>query len=110
MTMRRFRRADPEELTDAYVVETREARGQRWQRRGLVARAGTPPDVTWNALADGGAAWTNWLPTRGAAAEEMLAGHTHKTREAQRHPERAWYLVPAPEPPPPEARADIEAG
>jgi hypothetical protein len=77
----RFRRREDYQPEDRnYDVRTQDKPRGRWQEAGRVVGLGAPP-VQWAALGTEADAWTNWMPTRQAAAEEMLDGHTFRTRQ-----------------------------
>lgn len=76
----KFRQQQPDSRD--YDVLQQEKRGATWERVGQVLGFGDAPGG-WAALGKGAEAWTTFFPTRRAATEEMLGGHTFKTRQLE---------------------------
>ena len=77
----KFSQQKPE--TRDYDVLRQEQRGARWENVGQVLGFGDGP-AGWAALGKDADAWTSYFDTRQAATDEMLAGHTFKTRQLER--------------------------
>jgi hypothetical protein len=101
-----------------YQVLTQEEKGQRWTERGMVSRYGVTSQPgarpSWSALGKDADAWTNYFGTRAEATQEMLGGHTWKTRQAEAD-RAAWEARCAGEPvqdllPEPDPEPELEAG
>jgi hypothetical protein len=67
-----------------YEVHVQGAKRQPWRVAGLVSRFGAAGPAAWSALGSRADAWTEFKGTRREATEEMLGGHTFKTRQLER--------------------------
>lgn len=73
-----------------YDVRAQEAPRGRWQDLGWVmglSHEGGP--ASWAGLRNGADAWTEWHDTRQAAADDMAAGRTFRTRQLEEAAEAA---------------------
>jgi hypothetical protein len=80
--MPRIRFSQQKPGTRDYDVLRQERRGGQWEKVGQVLGFGDAPGG-WAALGKDADAWTTYFGTRSAATQEMLAGHTFKTRQLE---------------------------